>query len=91
VEGQVIALRVISNARNNQIVFGAMRTIDGGRRRLAPSKMIPSRHSLKVGVSYASMQDCDAHHGETEALAYSGDRELRDISLLVRTAQTKPT
>ena len=25
------------------------------------------------------MQDCDAHHGETEALAYSGDRELRDM------------
>ena len=30
-------------------------------------------------MSYASMQDCDAHHGETEALAYSGDRELRDM------------
>jgi hypothetical protein len=25
------------------------------------------------------MQDRDAHHGETEALAYFGDRELRDI------------
>ena len=29
--------------------------------------------------TYAPIQDCDAHHGETEPLAYSGDRELRDM------------
>jgi len=29
--------------------------------------------------TYAPIQDCDAHHSETEPLAYSGDRELRDM------------
>jgi hypothetical protein len=39
------------------------------------------------GLCDASMQDRDVYHGETEALAYSGDREFEGHCLLVRTAQ----